>query len=29
MPNRGAPSGLVDRGGLDALISQSIAEGYE
>jgi uncharacterized Ntn-hydrolase superfamily protein len=29
MPNRGAPSGLVDRGGLEALISQSIAEGYE
>jgi uncharacterized Ntn-hydrolase superfamily protein len=28
-PNRRAPSGLVDRGGLEALVAQSIAEGYE
>jgi uncharacterized Ntn-hydrolase superfamily protein len=29
MPSRTRPSGLVDRGDIDALISQSIAEGYE
>lgn len=29
MPRRDRPSGLVDRGDIDALISQSIAEGYE
>ena len=29
MPSRDKPSGLVDRGDLDALIAQSIAEGYE
>jgi uncharacterized Ntn-hydrolase superfamily protein len=29
MPNRAQPSGLVDRSNLDALIAQSIAEGFE
>ena len=29
MPSRARPSGLVDRGELEALISRSIAEGYE
>ena len=29
MPSRDRPSGLVDRGNLEALVSQSIAEGYE
>jgi uncharacterized Ntn-hydrolase superfamily protein len=29
MPSRGSPSGLVDRGELDTLVAQSIAEGYE
>jgi uncharacterized Ntn-hydrolase superfamily protein len=29
MPNRRDPSGLVDRGGLETLVSRSIAEGYE
>jgi uncharacterized Ntn-hydrolase superfamily protein len=29
MPSRARPSGLTDRGDLEALISQSIAEGYE
>ena len=29
MPSRDRPSGLVDRGELEALVSQSIAEGYE
>jgi uncharacterized Ntn-hydrolase superfamily protein len=29
MPNRRDPSGLVDRGALETLVSQSIAEGYE
>jgi len=29
MPSRGRPSGLVDRGGIEALIAQSITEGYE
>jgi uncharacterized Ntn-hydrolase superfamily protein len=29
MPSRSRPSGLVDRGELEALIAQSIAEGYE
>ena len=29
MPSRRAPSGLIDRGELEALVSQSIAEGYE
>jgi uncharacterized Ntn-hydrolase superfamily protein len=29
MPTRARPSGLVDRGGLEALLAQSIAEGYE
>ena len=29
MPSRAQPSGLVDRGGLEALVARSIAEGYE
>ena len=29
MPNRAAPSGMVDRNELEARIAQSIAEGYE
>jgi uncharacterized Ntn-hydrolase superfamily protein len=29
MPSRDRPSGLVDRSGIEALIAQSIAEGYE
>jgi uncharacterized Ntn-hydrolase superfamily protein len=29
MPSRDRPSGLVDRSGLEELIAQSIAEGYE
>jgi len=29
MPNRSEPSGLIDRSKLEALVSQSIAEGYE
>jgi hypothetical protein len=29
MPSRDRPSGLVDRGELEELIAQSIAEGYE
>ena len=29
MPRRAAPSGLVDRGKLEALVARSIAEGYE
>jgi uncharacterized Ntn-hydrolase superfamily protein len=29
MPSRDRPSGLVDRGDIEALISKSIAEGYE
>ncbi len=29
MPSRAAPSGLTDRGRLEALTAQSIAEGYE
>jgi hypothetical protein len=29
MPSRKRPAGVVDRVELDALISQSIAEGYE
>ena len=29
MPSRARPSGLTDRGELDALIARSIAEGYE
>jgi uncharacterized Ntn-hydrolase superfamily protein len=29
MPNRREPSGLTDRGGLEELVSRSIAEGYE
>jgi uncharacterized Ntn-hydrolase superfamily protein len=29
MPRRAEPSGLVDRSGLEALVAQSIAEGYE
>lgn len=29
MPSRSAPSGLTDRGKLEALIADSIAEGYE
>jgi uncharacterized Ntn-hydrolase superfamily protein len=29
MPSRMSPSGLVDRGELDRLVAQSIAEGYE
>jgi uncharacterized Ntn-hydrolase superfamily protein len=29
MPSRDKPSGLVDRGGLEELVAQSIAEGYE
>ena len=29
MPSRDRPSGLVDRSQLEALVSQSIAEGYE
>lgn len=29
MPSRDAPSGLVDRGGLEERIERSIAEGYE
>jgi len=29
MPSRENPSGLVDRGGLEALVARSIAEGFE
>jgi uncharacterized Ntn-hydrolase superfamily protein len=29
MPSRDRPSGLVDRSRIEALIAQSIAEGYE
>ena len=29
MPSRAAPSGLIDRSGLDELVAKSIAEGYE
>ena len=29
MPSREHPSGLTDRGGLEALVARSIAEGYE
>jgi uncharacterized Ntn-hydrolase superfamily protein len=29
MPSRLAPSGLVDRSGLDGLVARSIAEGFE
>jgi uncharacterized Ntn-hydrolase superfamily protein len=29
MPSRGTPSGLLDRGELERLVAQSIAEGYE
>ena len=29
MPSRAAPSGLIDRRGLDELVAKSIAEGYE
>jgi uncharacterized Ntn-hydrolase superfamily protein len=29
MPSRENPSGLVDRGGLEALVARSVAEGYE
>ena len=29
MPSRKRPSGLIDRSGIEALIAQSIAEGYE
>lgn len=29
MPSRGRPSGLVDRGGIEVLIAQSVTEGYE
>lgn len=29
MPSRAAPSGLIDRSGLDELVVKSIAEGYE
>jgi uncharacterized Ntn-hydrolase superfamily protein len=29
MPSRQSPSGLTDRGNLEALVSASIAEGYE
>jgi uncharacterized Ntn-hydrolase superfamily protein len=29
MPSRAQPSGLIDRGNLEALVARSIAEGYE
>jgi len=29
MPSRSAPSGLTDRSGLEALVTRSVAEGYE